>query len=238
MTKTKSNLIIIASFIILGISTFFGVYKYAIHKINHTQFLQNSNKTQIEEKTAFNLVKDEPILKVNNSNNKTTGTINPSTLSSESSKNNCILTHTGTKFACANQIIENQPIVLQQPESQQIEMKTYINSQFGFSFKHPEEIVCDSSIQNTTLHYPVYLIVCGNKNIDGGRADREYGSIEIYLDNGQSEQRTEFRKTAVESATKIYGDNKFYNGYIVERPAYVFLVLSGSKINLESLIFE
>lgn len=138
----------------------------------------------------------------------------------------------------------NQPSTPQQPA-----MATYTNSQFGFSFKYPEGMVCDQGapkqeyrldVNITNKDYLSYPIRCGNKNINGGRADSDGGTVYIYLDNGSSKIRTDFRNNATESRTKIYGDNKFYQAGItaLERPTYLFVLVSGSeRINLASLDF-
>lgn len=138
----------------------------------------------------------------------------------------------------------NQPATTQQPA-----MATYANMQFGFSFKYPEGMVCDQGapkqeyrldVNITNKDYLSYPIRCGNKNINGGRADSDGGSVYVYLDNGSSKVRTDFRNNATESKTKIYGNNKFYQAGItaLERPTYLFVLVSGSeRINLASLAF-
>jgi hypothetical protein len=153
-------------------------------------------------------------------------------------------------LATRNQIATqpSQP-VSQSPAPQQPAMETYTNSQFGFSFKYPAGMVCDQGapkqeyrldVNITNKDYLSYPIRCGNKNINGGRADSDGGSVYVYLDNGSSKVRTDFRNNATESKTKIYGNNKFYQAGItaLERPTYLFVLVSGSeRINLASLNF-
>ncbi len=143
------------------------------------------------------------------------------------------------------------------PSQTQYSMETYTSSQFGFSFKYPAGMICEQ--KNDGARYQIvggatgpfdyykYRIDCGEKNLDGGRANSNGGVVWVYADNGQSQLRSNLRSQSTESGSKTVNGNKFYFsgdiGWTTERPKYLFSASSidqgvtSSKIDISSLRF-
>ena len=130
-------------------------------------------------------------------------------------------------------------------------MKTYTNSQYGFSVKYPSDMVYEekyitySGTWGACGHTPFTSIVFGKANLNGGVADGGSGGwINLISDSGSSCARTYFRSESSESNTKQIGSNKFYvagSDYFLEKSNYFILgypTYPPNQVDLTSLTFN